>query len=534
MVWNLIDAWADTESDERSKAEFREWIRRFAFTRIGPRRDLNDATKDRARLAYEKLQPRDPVVRYAWLFAQHWIEPSDGETEGANLDYDKHSKRIRKLRVAAMKEIWAERGFEGMTALLSLSNAPDTVGGCLGPSITDVDVRTDFLRHSLSMTGNLESKVDGCVGGFLASVDEEARSVILSVVAKGMDNYRIVRLFRCAPFRQETWRLLDQYDEEIRDWYWKEVVPQWNRHSEAELIEIIDRLLEAKRPRAAFHTVQLDWRRVEVSWLKRLLVAVATVGAEPAGHYQLDAYQISEALGSLNERNGASPDELAWLEFFFVEALDRSKHGIPNLERQIAQSPTLFVQMVALLFKRRDGGQDPPEWRSENRRHRDDLASAAYSLLNRIGRIPGTGEDGKIDAEALVNWITEVRQLCAEYGRTDTGDQMIGQLLSNAPAEEDGRWPCHPVCEAMERISSQHIGTGFNVGVLRARGATSRAIDEGGAQERELAAKYRGLAKQYAFDYPYVSSVLESVAADYDWHAKREDTEVKIEKRLRD
>ena len=534
LVWNLIDEWAESEVDERAKAGFRERIRRFAFTRLGRKRDLNDATKHRARVAYEKLEPRDPVVRYAWIFAQHWIEPSDNETEGENFDYDKHSKRIRKLRVAAMKEIWAERGFEGMTALLSLCNAPDTVGGCLGPSITDVDVRTDLLRHSLSMTGNLESKVDGCIGGFLASVDEEARSVILSVVAKGMDNHRILRLFRCAPFRQETWRLLDQYDEEIRDRYWKEVVPQWNRHSEAELIEIIDRLLEAKRPRAAFHTVQLDWRRVEASWLKRLLVAVATVGAEPAGHYQLDAYQISEALSSLNERNGASPDEMAWLEFFFVEALDRSKHGIPNLERQIAQSPTLFVQMVALLFKRRDGGQDPPEWRIEDRRHRDDLASAAYSLLNRIGRIPGTGEDGKIDAEVLLNWITEVRRLCAEHGRTEAGDETIGQLLSKAPVEEDGRWPCLPVCKAMESVASQHIRIGFNVGVHRARGVTSRAMDEGGTQERELAAKYRSWAKQCAFDYPHVSSVLESVAAEYDWHAKREDTEVEIEKRLRD
>ena len=68
----------------------------------------------------------------------------------------------------------------------------------------------------------------------------------------------------------------------------------------------------------------------------------------------------------------------------------------------------------------------------------------------------------------------------------------------------------------------------------RAWRATSRAIAEGGAQERELAAKYRGWSEQRAFDYPYVGGVLESVAADYDRHAKREDTEVKIEKRLRD
>ena len=535
VVWDLINEWAESEVDEKAKASFRERIRQFAFTRLGPKQDLNNATKKRARTAYEKLEPRDLVVRHGWLFSQHWIGVSDGEIEGESIDYDKHNKRIHKLRVAAMMDIWAERGFEGMTALLTHSNAPDIVGGCLALNITSANARADFFRHCLSTTGNVESKVDGCIGGFLASVDEDACRAIISVVADGMDTDRIVRLFRCAPFRQDTWRLLDQYDEEIRNRYWKEVVPHlWNRHSEAELTEIIDRLLEAKRPRAAFHTVQLDWRRVEAPWLKRLLVAVATVGAEPAGHYQIDAYQISEALSSLNERNGASPDEMAWLEFFFVEALDRSKHGIPNLERQIAESPALFVQVLALVFKRRNDGQDPPEWRIEDPGRRAELASAAYRLLDRIGRIPGTGEDGKINAEALLNWITEVRRLCAEHGRIEIGDQMIGQLLSKAPAEQDGRWPCLPVCEAMESVASQHIRIGFNVGVHRARGVTSRAIDEGGTQERELAAKYRSWAKQCAFDYPHVSSVLESVAAEYDWHAKREDTEVEIEKRLRD
>ena len=534
LVWDLIDAWADSEGDERVKAGFRERIRRFAFTRLGRRRDLNDANKDQARVAYEKLQPRDLVFRHGWLFAQHWIEACDGEIEEGNFDYDKHNERIHKLRVAATKEIWAKRGFEGMTALLSLSNTPDTVGSYLGIHITSAAARADFLREYLSITGDLRTMVDSCIGGFLATVDDKDRGAILVAVSDGLDTGRIVRLFRCAPFRQGTWRLLDQYDEEIRDRYWKEVDPQWNRQSEAELIEIIDRLLEVKRPRAAFCTVQLDWRHVETSRLKSLLYAVTTVDNEPIDHYQLDAYQISEALNSLNERNGASPDEMVWLEFCFVEALERSKHGIPNLERQIAESPVLFVQVLALLYKRKDDGQDPPEWRIADPERRDSLVSAAYRLLNRIGRIPGTGEDGKINGEVLLSWITEVRRLCTEHGRTEAGDEIIGQLLSKAPAGKDGRWPCLPVCEAMERIASQNIGIGFNAGVHRARGMTSRAIDEGGAQERELAAKYRAWAKQCAFDYPHVSSVLESVASEYDWHAKREDTEVKIEKRLRD
>ena len=261
------------------------------------------------------------------------------------------------------------------------------------------------------MTGDLERKVDGCIQGFLASVDDGARGAILLAVAEGMDTGRIVRLFRCAPFRQGTWRVLDQLDEEFRKRYWKEVDPQWNRHSESELIEIIDRLLKAKRPRAAFHAVRLDLSQIETSRLKRLLFAVATANDEPAGPYLLEAHRVSEALNSLDGRSGVSRDEMAQLEFLYIEALDRSKHGIPNLERQIADSPVLFVQVLALVFKRRNDGQDAPEWRIEDPRRRAELASAGYRLLNRIGHIPGTGEDGKINAEALLNWITELRRL---------------------------------------------------------------------------------------------------------------------------
>ena len=530
-VWDLIDAWADSETDESAKAGLRERIRRFVFTRLGHRQNLKDAAKGRARVACAKLQPRDLIERHAWLFAQYWVEPSTDEIEDESFDYSKHDERIHKLRATAMREIWAERGIEGVTELLSRSNAPDTVGHFLGLNTTSANVRADFLRQCLCFAGELARKVDGCIYGFLMSVDDETRAATLAAVAEGIETDRVVRLFLCAPFRQDTWRLLDRYGKVIRDRYWLEVDPQIIRHSEAELIELIDRLLEAKRPRAAFHAVRLDWRQIETSRLKRLLFAVATMDGEPAGRYKLDAYQISEALNSLNERTGVSPAEMARLEFFFVEALDRSKHGIPNLEAQIAESPALFVQLLALAFNRIDEGQDPPEWRIKDPGRRAGLASVAYRLLDRIGCIPGTGEDGKINAEALLTWITEVRRLCAEHGRIEIGDEKIGQLLSKASAEEDDSWPCLPVCEAMERIASQHIGIGFNIGICNGRGAQWR--DEGGGQERKLATKYRGWAKQRAFDYPYVSSVLERVAADYDQQAGWWDTETRIEKRLR-
>ena len=70
------------------------------------------------------------------------------------------------------------------------------------------------------------------------------------------------------------------------------------------------------------------------------------------------------------------------------------------------------------------------------------------------------------------------------------------------------------------------------MGVYNARGVVSRSVDEGGAQERALSAKYRAWAERLGFDYPYVASMLESIAEDYDRDAEREDAEVRAMKRL--
>ena len=186
-----------------------------------------------------------------------------------------------------------------------------------------------------------------------------------------------------------------------------------------------------------------------------------------------------------------------------------SKHGIPNLESQIAQSPALFVQAVALAYKRSDEGEDPPEWRIENPEQRAAVASAAHRLLDQIKKIPGTDENGMIDAVALAAWLAEVRRLCREYARADIGDHCLGQLLAKAPEGENGIWPCEAVCEAMEGIASPEIGRGFYIGVHNSRGVHWRG--EGGEQERELAAKYRAWAERLHFDYPYVGGVLEAL-----------------------
>ena len=125
--------------------------------------------------------------------------------------------------------------------------------------------------------------------------------------------------------------------------------------------------------------------------------------------------------------------------------------------------------------------------------------------------------------------------MCREHGRSEIGDEQIGELLSKAPSEDDGSRPCQPVCEVLERLAwlaSPVVARGFEVGMYNARGVVSRGLDEGGAQERELAARYRAWAGRLAFEYPYVANVLERIAKGYDREAEREDSDVLARQRL--
>lgn len=526
-VWDLISDWSEN-ADDVAKADLRERIRRFALTRRGRRRNLAEAIRDRAREAYDALRPDDPVIRHGWLFAEPWVQESADEFQEEDFDYRKREEKIDRLRRESMSEIWSERGFEGITQLLIGSGAADVIGRYIASCVTDVKSQVGFIRSCLS----LRNKGELCVKGFLGEMGDDSRTDVLKAAAEGMNAEDRARLFACAPFTSCTWRLLDAYDEEIRTRYWSDVIPSWGRHTSDELSEIINCLLEAKRPRAAFHAVQMDFKGIETAHLKRLLRDVATVDSEPAGHYMLDRYYVSEALDSLDHRAGVTRDEMAQLEFFFIDALDHGQHGIPNLESQIAQSPPLFVQVVALAYKRSDDGEDPAEWKIDNSEKRAVVASAAYRLLDQIKKIPGTDESGRIDAAELTEWIATVRRLCREYARVEIGDNCIGQILAKGPMGDNGIWPCKAICEAMEGVASPDIGEGFYVGVQNARGVQWRG--EGGEQERELAAKYHSWAERLRFDYPYVAGILDDIAASYEREAGWWDSKERVSQRLGD
>jgi addiction module HigA family antidote len=540
-VWDLARSWAARATDG-DRAALREKIRVTIMSRRGRRRAKESdaaALNAAAKAAYAALEPADLLNKHAWLFRDTWVEESADELENEQIDFHRREERTRQLRADALREVLEQRGLDGIFMLAEKGKAAGQIGWLMAGAVLPEEEVCDFvdaaMKRLLSDEGEAFSRKN-LIAGALHALNEEILLAVLERTIKKLTPQETVRLLLLAPFRRSTWKLVDQLDEGQRKAYWKDVAPDWIHHSEPENIEAVERLLAAKRPRAAFSCIRLQPETVEASLLFRVLSEMAQGGDDQPGHYQLEQYSVEQAFRRIDSSADLTLEQKAGLEFAYIDVLarpwsSREGYGIPNLEKYVEAHPELFVQAIVWAYKRRDGAKDPPEW-SVAPEGVKPFAERGYKLLEGIERVPGHDDLGELQADRLSKWIKTVRDACAELGRAEIADIAIGKVLSSAPDGKDGIWPCEPVRQVIEEIQSEKISDGARTGLYNARGVHLRG--EGGDQERELAAKYRKWVEALQYTYPFVSStLLMGMVKTYEYDATREDTEAGIRRRLR-
>ena len=153
------------------------------------------------------------------------------------------------------------------------------------------------------------------------------------------------------------------------------------------------------------------------------------------------------------------------------------------------------------------------------------LVERAYTVLGKWHRVPGTQADGSIDEATLGDWVRQSLTLAATHGREPRAQRVIGTVLARAPADTDGQWPCAAVRDVLDHPDHDVMRRALYFGLLNKRGVTSRALDDGGKQERSLAARYRDWANGLAAIHWRLAGVLTALADNYERHGKSEDAD---------
>lgn len=543
-VWVLVEAWAKTASDN-DKIALREKIRVSTLSRRAMLRAKKSDKQSRvvaaAKHIHAALEPSNLLDKHAWLFKGTWIDESADELEDIeNIDYEERETRIRKQRADALKEIHGHYGIDGLLDTATRSGASGTIGALAAERVLDdeellalVTLAFQKMSESESAARASEWLIQGILG--VMSNDQKREAFLRSAItAIGPEN--AVHLLVLAPFGEATWSLVFSYGEEVETRYWKEVAPGWLRDIPAEFAKAVDMLMQARRPRAAFALIKYHPEKLPVRTLFKLLTVMTQDGDDKAGEYLLEHYDVERAFECINKTSELSLEQKAGLEFAYLDVLDRAwdrraKSAIPNLERYIEDHPEVLVQAIVWTYKRNDRAEDPHAFKVEAEKAKP-MAERGYKLIQALKRIPGSDEQGNIDAERLAKWTETVRKSCAELSRIGIADIVIGELLASAQVGKDGAWPCESVRTVMEDIQSEDMMRGAHTGVYNSRGVHARG--PGGDQERQLADKYRRWAQQIRMSSPYVASeLLMKLTETYEREAAREDTEAKINLRLR-
>jgi hypothetical protein len=340
---------------------------------------------------------------------------------------------------------------------------------------------------------------------------------------RGWDAAQTARFLTLAREERATWDIAASCGAEVENAYWSMTAPGfWLRSDEADFEFAIRRLLGAGRPRSALQVCHLDLKNVDAKLLAEMLERMLK-GDEPDGPL-LEPWHIGEAVERLEASGAVERGRLIRLEFGLIPALGfEGEQRAKALYDAIMSDATLFTELLCILYK--PAHAEPGEPLSEALQA---AARVVQRALHQCCRQPGTQPDGTVDCNAFVKFIDEARELCREADRLRACDLTLGQILAHAPVDSNGVWPFEPAREVLDRPELEDMRHGFQIGTRNKRGVTSRAYDEGGDQERKLAATYSGYARALRNSHPNVAAALEEIARWYEDDGTREDLRAKL------
>lgn len=540
----LLDRWSDL-GDRRQKSagqlkqvtqgnlnkEDRELLRSKLRGVLHHQRRFKDADwglpeEDVAELQviYDLIAPLDPVESIAWLFETSVSLPDPSG------DWQKDGQLLQSRRAAAAETFLRENGTESLFHLIDVVREPGYLGQSIAKSGLPEETRKQILVRALKSEHDKHQMfARGIVATWYHAAGREwAESLFDEALLGAWGDKALLTILLALPSTAWIWSLAKRAGEAIEASYWKQLNILWSKEDDADPAYAIEKLIEAGRARASIQFIGYhlhDGRKFASDLLVRALLEAVRQPVEgdlDMNDRTMFQHYAQEIFNQLDQAYDVSTDTLAKLEWQYLPMFEHSQRKAKAIMAELASKPDLFVQMLAAVYKPTEdsGVVDPPV---ENEEHARNIANQAYRLLRLWDVIPATQADGSIDGAKLEAWIKEARKLAHAKGRGLVADQKIGELLSASKVDADGIWPTVPIREVIEAIRSRDLETGVMIGKSNRRGVTTRAMGEGGAQERKLAKQYRDWSDATAFDWPRTSGILENLAKSYDHEAKAHD-----------
>jgi len=489
---------------------------------------LSSEKLDRIDVLYGKFEPSDVLHQVSWLFSNRVDLPLKEK-----FDWRETERRLSEMQREAVGRILSASGVEAVLKLAASAERVFQLGVALGHFPLNQEYEDRILSSTLaSPVPAMRSLGYGFIEGRVAFLGEAWRTALRSSTSwKAYSPAQQADYFLTLPFAPETWVMMAG-DAELDRLYWTQVGTTGR-----------GALPAAHRDRAVATLMKYGQHITAMDLLT--IYSGSTHGPIPAALAQevlegiadnkcaqplerlgnMASYNVSQLLEAVAAQPGNNSAAVVRLEWYFLPLL---RHDRPPkiLHQALADDPTFFVEILKLLYKPKHGAVPPPTEEQSRR------AEIVYSLLHDWKTMPGSRPNSTIDWTKFEQWVDSARKIAADADRIDVSDLHIGNMLAHCPPEPGGDWPAVPVRNFLEKVANEKIEQGIRLGIYNSRGVTTRALDAGGEQERDIATRYRSIADRLVDEWPRTARMLKMLADGYVADARYEDVRAEMNEEL--
>ena len=491
----------------------------------------------------ERLRPADPVAVYGHLFSTSLTYIDGVRTVDGREIFE---AALQAQQASAVQAVLADADITAVLRLAQGVRLPRWVGMAL--AICDPTLDADVLASMDGATAPVTEAALGYFGNRFPDLGWDGFDQLIT--DRQPSPQATADLMRTPPPSEHAWKRVELLGPDVAAEYWSRVT-----NIDLGWLDDLDQLLDLSRRLRTAGRLDLVGRQLTMSpqdhaaepafaeeiveYLRQRVENSDAVGASSV----MDRWELTQLLKLLGRHRvhlGAS--RVALLEWQYYPLLQYEPgFAAPNLYRELAHDPDLFVQLVEWAFKPvgplSDQDSSPDE-------QREQLALHAWRVLHEWPGnhfVPHSAENpdtyssttepgGVVNEAPLWSWIEHARKRLAEIYRADIGDQQIGAALAATPADSNGDWPGRAVRDLLEHLKSSDIESGIATALYNRRGVTTRGITEGGTQERELISNYRAQSRKFR-EWPRTAAIFADLARSYEREARVVDREAESHRR---
>lgn len=460
------------------------------------------------------LESTDPMGQARALFDE-WM-PLYAE------DYAEAERALDQRRRAAVAELAASGGAQAVRELAGIVRIPRLAAYAVAVGVRDEDVLEDLLTNgdpgapapefATWLAGNMRLDRGPSFDGRISELADRHR----------WSPVRTASMLLTWPEEPETWRLVDALGPEAITHFWSNREPRRFEGDATDLQTLVRSYVAAGRAGTALEAIHGREKDLEWSTVKELLSARATEISARGLRSDMDGWHVSELFKELRTRQGLDKVELARLEYAFFPVIEHEDADLALFDL-MATDPKFFVSILKDVYV--EDGTDPGEHETtEEERLR---GNASHRILIAFERMPGATE-GVVDDAALTAWVDGMIEEGVRAKRSAVVPMYVGRVMAHAP-EDGGVWPPDPVAQTIERLASDDVERSIMIERFNMRGVYTKAMFDGGKDERGLAALNRGWASARTA-FPRTKAMLNAIADRWDEDAKRADEEAERDK----